>query len=87
MDRFGKFNNAFVPKRFRIVVTLETILLDQAIDQRQTTDHDGLPGLRRISGAVIPESDHEPGFRQKNIASGSISSACGFSLSREQNFP
>src|SRR5215472_7842188 len=44
-DRLEKLDNALVPERVYLLVKLEMMFADQAIDERQTRHHNGLPGL------------------------------------------
>ena len=45
LDRFEKLDDALAAECVLVLVNLKVAATDQAIDQRQTTDHDGLPGF------------------------------------------
>ena len=64
LNRFEKFNDAFVPERIFILLNLEIVLANQAIDQRQTAHHDGLWGCLAL---VIQDQVMNLGFMKEHL--------------------
>ena len=65
-DRFEKLDDALAAECVLVLVNLKVAATDQAIDQRQTTDRDGLPGF---NGGF-------PLIRQNQIADLSLMKKC-----------